>query len=86
MDPTGDLDAVMDLRLAEGRIAAVGEDLAEPGDQVVDVDGLVAAPGFCDMHVHFREPGMTHKEDFGTGSRSGVAMATPERAPRSSSA
>ena len=67
VDPAGELDAVLDLRLAEGKIAAVGEDLAEPGDRVVDVDGLVAAPGFCDMHVHFREPGLEYKETVGSG-------------------
>lgn len=73
VDPAGELDAVVDLRLADGRVAAVGEDLAEPGDRVVDVGGLVAAPGFCDMHVHFREPGLEYKETVGSGAAAAVA-------------
>ena len=73
VDPVEELDAVLDLRLAEGQIAAVGEGLAEPGDRVVDVDGLVAAPGFCDMHVHFREPGLEYKETVGSGAAAAVA-------------
>ena len=73
VDPVAGLDAVKDLRLAEGRIAAVGEGLREPGDRVVDVAGLVAAPGFCDMHVHFREPGLEYKETVASGAAAAVA-------------
>lgn len=73
VDPVAGVDAVQDLRLAEGRIVAVGEGLAEPGDRVVELDGLVAAPGFCDMHVHFREPGLEYKETVGSGAAAAVA-------------
>lgn len=73
VDPVAGMDAVQDLRLAGGRIAALGEDAFEPGDRVVDVDGLVAAPGFCDMHVHFREPGLEYKETVASGAAAAVA-------------
>ena len=73
VDPVAGLDAVRDLRLVEGRIAAVGEGIREPGDRVVDVAGLVAAPGFCDMHVHFREPGLEYKETVASGAAAAVA-------------
>ena len=73
VDPASELDAAVDVRLAEGRIAAVGADLTEPGDQLVDVGGLVAAPGFCDMHVHFREPGFEYKETVASGAAAAVA-------------
>ena len=73
VDPEAGLDRVADLRLAEGRIAAVGADLREPGDAVVEADGLVAAPGFCDMHVHFREPGLEYKETVASGAAAAVA-------------
>ena len=73
VDPETGLDRVADLRLAEGRIAAVGADLREPGDAVVEADGLVAAPGFCDMHVHFREPGLEYKETVASGAAAAVA-------------
>ena len=59
-----------DIRIEEGRIAALGA----PGtlgaaDEVIDADGLYALPGIIDVHVHFRDPGMTHKEDWLTGSQ-----------------
>ena len=73
VDPVAGLDGVGDLRLAEGAIAAVGEGIRESGDRVVEVAGLVAAPGFCDMHVHFREPGLEYKETVASGAAAAVA-------------
>lgn len=56
------------------RIVAVAEDSLLPeAREVIDVPGKIVLPGIIDMHVHFREPGMTHKEDFTTGSRAAVA-------------
>jgi dihydroorotase len=57
------------VAVSDGRIAA----LLEPGtpaaaERVVEADGLAALPGMFDMHVHFREPGQTHKETFETGT------------------
>ncbi|MEM1344639.1 MAG: dihydroorotase family protein [Pseudomonadota bacterium] len=59
-----------DLAIAGGRITAIGAPgtLGEAAE-VVDVTGLHLIPGAIDMHVHFREPGYTHKEDWQTGSR-----------------
>ncbi|MBB5752699.1 dihydroorotase [Prosthecomicrobium pneumaticum] len=52
-----------------GRIVAVGADhLMPPARRRIAADGLVVMPGAIDVHVHFREPGMTHKEDWATGS------------------
>lgn len=73
VDPVAETDAVQDLRLAEGRIIAAGDGVLEPGDRVVDAAGLVAAPGFCDMHVHFREPGLEYKETVASGAAAAVA-------------
>lgn len=42
-------------------------------DKIVDCKGMVVLPGLIDAHVHFREPGMTHKEDFLTGSMAAAA-------------
>ncbi|MFC4548864.1 MULTISPECIES: dihydroorotase [Halorussus] len=55
-----------------GRIAAVGSTLTESGD-VVDADGRLLLPGMIDVHVHFREPGFSHKETWETGSKSAAA-------------
>lgn len=57
------------VRIAEGlRGELSAEELA--GCDVLDAFGKVVAPGLVDVHVHFREPGFTHKEDIETGSKS----------------
>ncbi len=65
---------VRDVRVDGEEIAAVGADLdAAAGDDVVDCAGKHLLPGAVDVHVHFRQPGYGHKEDWGTGSRSAAA-------------
>ncbi len=56
-----------------GRIAAVGAPPHSRADEVVDADGLHLLPGVIDDQVHFRDPGLTHKEDLHTGSRACAA-------------
>lgn len=60
---------VADLLIRDGIIAAIGEPGSLTGDEVIAADGLYALPGVIDVHVHFRDPGMTHKEDWLTGSQ-----------------
>jgi dihydroorotase len=60
--------------ITNGRIAAVldsGE--APPARETIDADGKMVLPGLVDSHVHFREPGLVHKEGFASGSRSAAA-------------
>ena len=66
-----DGEGVRDLAIAGGRIAAIG-DVGLAAAQVIDCRGLHVLPGVIDSHVHFREPGLTHKEDLETGSRGAV--------------
>lgn len=76
VDPSQKLDARRDLYLLGGKVAAIGENLsgtAPAGTPELDADGLTAAPGLVDMHVHFRDPGQTHKEDILTGSKAAAA-------------
>ena len=56
-----------------GKIVAIGADDTLPeGKQTIDASGLHVLPGLIDAHVHFRDPGVTHKEDFSTGSTAAV--------------
>jgi len=62
-----------DVRVDGERIDAIGEDLEAGDDRVVDATGKRLLPGMIDAHVHFREPGYSHKETWTTGSRSAAA-------------
>ncbi|MFA6140585.1 MAG: dihydroorotase [Hyphomicrobium sp.] len=63
---------VRDVGVRGGRIAAIGNLDAAAGGEVVDARGLHVLPGVIDTQVHFREPGLEHKEDLESGSRSSV--------------
>lgn len=74
IDPANGLDDVLDIRIANGKVAAVGKSLsAEANDDVIDASGLVVSPGFIDIHCHLREPGQEAKEDLLTGTASAAA-------------
>ena len=57
VDPSQRLDEGLDILVAEGKVARLGERIEDKDAQVLDAAGLVAAPGFVDMHAHLREPG-----------------------------
>ncbi len=61
---------IADVAIKDGRILAIGATGSlGPAKEVLDVAGMHLIPGAIDMHVHFREPGYTHKEDWETGTR-----------------
>lgn len=66
-----DGEGIRDVAIAHGRIAAIG-DVGSAAAEVIDCRGLHVLPGVIDSHVHFREPGLAHKEDLETGSRGAV--------------
>jgi dihydroorotase len=70
MDPVTGFDGKMDVLISEEehRILKTGRELKAPGAQILDAEGLVVAPGLWDVHVHFRDPGFTYKEDIHTGA------------------
>ena len=73
MDPRSGRDEVTDLVISEGKICCIGaaEEAQCCGvtyDRVIDAAGKVVAPGLIDVHIHFRDPGVTHKEDIVTGA------------------
>ncbi len=76
MDPKSGREGVMDILVKDKRIEKMGTDLAKDLSgqelsqcQIIDAEGKIVAPGLVDVHVHFREPGFTHKEDIETGSK-----------------
>ncbi len=75
LDPVAGIDAVHDVVIRNGKVAA----LASPGEadadgaEVVEAEGLHAFPAFFDPHVHLRTPGHEHKEDVETGTRAAAA-------------
>ncbi|MEM8785465.1 MAG: dihydroorotase, partial [Pseudomonadota bacterium] len=62
-----------DIGVRDGRIAKVGSIAPEAAGDVINAAGLHVLPGVIDTQVHFRDPGLTHKEDLETGSRAAVA-------------
>ena len=69
MDPESGFDQVTDILLDGKRIRQIGKvDDVSGIEQVIDASGMIAAPGLIDVHVHFRDPGFTYKEDLQTGS------------------
>ena len=65
--------ALTDLIVQDGIIASIDTAATSRADEVIDATGLVLFPGLIDAHVHFREPGLTHKEDLRTGSQACAA-------------
>lgn len=74
MDPESGFDQVTDILLDGKKIAKIGKVNDESGiEQIIDASGMIAAPGLIDVHVHFRDPGFTYKEDLNTGSAAAAA-------------
>ena len=69
IDPAKGTDDVMDMVIDGGKIKSMGH-YPENGEYetVIDASGLTVGPGLIDVHVHFRDPGLTYKEDIGTGA------------------
>ena len=73
LDPASATDMVGDIGIDGGKITAIGTVEAKAKDTVLDGKGLVAAPGLVDTHVHFRDPGLTYKEDIYSGAHAAAA-------------
>ncbi|MDR2888523.1 MAG: dihydroorotase [Lachnospiraceae bacterium] len=74
INPATQISLKADMLIEEGIIKAIGtdvyEDTNEKGEmQIIDAEGMIVIPGLVDVHVHFRDPGFTHKEDIITGAK-----------------
>ncbi|KRP37917.1 MAG: dihydroorotase [Opitutaceae bacterium BACL24 MAG-120322-bin51] len=73
IDPANNRDAIGDVCVIDGKVtAALNEDQKRLANKI-DATGLVVAPGLVDIHVHFRDPGQTHKESIRTGTEAAAA-------------
>lgn len=66
-------DFIADIYIADGKIKHVADSIEMKADIEIDGTGLAVMPSFFDMHVHFRDPGFTHKEDVITGCNAALA-------------
>jgi len=73
VDSKNSREGVFDVLVENGRISAVSANIAAEPSEIIDCTGLTVIPGVCDMHVHMRDPGQTHKEDFITAGEAGAA-------------
>ena len=70
INPATKTDHICDIYVENHQILDIGEHLSVPDDvNRIDASGQIIFPGFIDLHVHFRDPGQTQKEDLYTGSR-----------------
>jgi dihydroorotase len=93
IDPRNRLDGIRDVRLEDGKVAAISErPLPLEGAEEIQAQGLWVTPGFVDLHVHLREPGEESKETILSGTRAAVAggftsvVAMPNTRPVNDSA
>jgi dihydroorotase len=73
IDPASGIIDLVDILIEDGKIKEISPEISIEDEEVLDARGLIVCPGLVDIHVHFREPGMTHKETIESGSRAAAA-------------
>ena len=75
IDPGSKRDEVLDIKIEDGMIVKLAKDIeaSSGNEEIIDARGKIVVPGLIDVHVHFRDPGQTHKEDLVTGSQAAIA-------------
>lgn len=78
VDPAEKLEGIGTLYIRENRIervvpGAYVPEASDASEEVIDADGCYVMPGLIDLHVHFRDPGQTYKEDIATGAAAAAA-------------
>lgn len=72
VDPSSKTEGRFDVLVEEDRIVRVAEQIDEAADRVLDAEGCYVMPGFIDLHVHLRDPGLEYKETLQTGGMAAV--------------
>lgn len=72
IDPLTRKDGCYDVLIENDRIQKVAEKIEKEADRVIDAKGCYVMPGFIDLHVHFRDPGLEYKETLETGGKAAV--------------
>lgn len=70
IDPKSKRDEVVDILIENGKIKKIGLINDEKDFEVINAKGYIVCPGLIDVHVHFRDPGFTYKEDILSGAKS----------------
>lgn len=73
LNPATNFDQVADVLIEEDKIVRIARYIDENADEIIDARGKFVMPGFIDLHVHFRDPGFTHKEDIISGAKAAAA-------------
>ena len=72
LDPVTDRNGVYDVLVEDDKIVKVEKGITAEADKVIDAEGCYVMPGFVDLHVHFRDPGLEYKETLKTGGEAAV--------------
>jgi len=69
LDPESKREGIFDVLVEDDKIVKVAEKIAESADRMIDATGCYVMPGFIDLHVHLRDPGLEYKETLETGGK-----------------
>lgn len=71
-DPANGIEKITNIIIKNGKIAEMTDSCDFDDEEIIDATGCVVAPGLVDVHVHFRDPGFTYKEDIYTGAKAAL--------------
>ena len=71
INPATNMNQVADVYIDGDKVVEIREKIERQAERVIDATGCYVMPGFIDLHVHFRDPGLVHKEDLYSDRRSG---------------